>query len=90
MTAQILLDLVRTGGRTGRPGRAVLIRGRRRVGKSRLVEEFAQRAALPLMAGPRDRACCQANCWLYPAPVPPPATSRSSYPRTCSPHGSPP
>jgi uncharacterized protein len=42
-----LLDLVRTGGRTGRPGRAVLIRGRRRVGKSRLVEEFAQRAALP-------------------------------------------
>jgi len=42
-----LLDLVRSGGRTGRPGRAVLIRGRRRVGKSRLVEEFAQRAALP-------------------------------------------
>jgi hypothetical protein len=42
-----LLDLVRTGGRTGRPGRAVLIRGRRRVGKSRLVEEFARRAALP-------------------------------------------
>jgi uncharacterized protein len=42
-----LLDLVRTGGRTGRPGRAVLIRGRRRVGKSRLVEEFAQRAAIP-------------------------------------------
>jgi AAA+ ATPase superfamily predicted ATPase len=42
-----LLDLVRTGGRTGRPGRAVLIRGRRRVGKSRLAEEFAQRAALP-------------------------------------------
>jgi len=42
-----LLDLVRTGGRTGRPGRAVLIRGRRRVGKSRLVEEFAQRAGLP-------------------------------------------
>jgi uncharacterized protein len=27
-----LLDLVRTGGRTGCPGRAVLIRGRRRVG----------------------------------------------------------
>ena len=24
-----LLDMVRTGGRTGRPGRAVLIRGRR-------------------------------------------------------------
>jgi hypothetical protein len=42
-----LLDRVRTGGRTGHPGRAVLIRGRRRIGKSRLVEEFAQRAALP-------------------------------------------
>jgi uncharacterized protein len=42
-----LLEPVRTGGRTGRPGRAVLIRGRRRVGKSRLVEEFAQRTGLP-------------------------------------------
>lgn len=42
-----LLDLVRTGGGTGRAGRAVLIRGRRRVGKSRLVEEFAQRDGLP-------------------------------------------
>ena len=42
-----LLDRVRSGGRTGRLGRAVLIRGRRRVGKSRLVEEFAQRASLP-------------------------------------------
>jgi len=42
-----LLDRVRAGGRAGRPGRAVLIRGRRRVGKSRLVEEFAQRAGLP-------------------------------------------
>jgi uncharacterized protein len=42
-----LLGRVRTGGRVGRPGSAVLIRGRRRVGKSRLVEEFAQRASLP-------------------------------------------
>ncbi|MDT0346983.1 ATP-binding protein [Streptomyces litchfieldiae] len=42
-----LLDAVRTGGRGGRPGRAVLIRGRRRVGKSRLVEEFLERAGLP-------------------------------------------
>jgi uncharacterized protein len=42
-----LLAMVRTGGRTGRLGRAVLIRGRRRVGKSRLVEEFAQRAGVP-------------------------------------------
>ena len=42
-----LLNRVRTGGRVGRPGSAVLIRGRRRVGKSRLVEEFAQQASLP-------------------------------------------
>lgn len=42
-----LLEPVRTGGRTGRPGRAVLIRGRRRVGKSRLVEEFARRSGVP-------------------------------------------
>ncbi|MEU4264850.1 MULTISPECIES: ATP-binding protein [Streptomycetaceae] len=42
-----LLTPVRTGGRSGRPGRAVLIRGRRRVGKSRLVEEFLERSGLP-------------------------------------------
>jgi uncharacterized protein len=42
-----LLQPVRTGGRTGRTGRAVLIRGRRRVGKSRLVEEFLERTGLP-------------------------------------------
>jgi uncharacterized protein len=41
------LDSVRSGGRSGRPGRAVLIRGRRRVGKSRLVEEFLDRRGLP-------------------------------------------
>ncbi|MFB0625820.1 ATP-binding protein [Streptomyces sp. AB3(2024)] len=41
-----LLSPVRTGGRSGRPGRAVLIRGRRRVGKSRLVEEFVERAGI--------------------------------------------
>ena len=35
------------GGRAGRPGRAILIRGRRRVGKSRLVEEFVDRAGVP-------------------------------------------
>jgi uncharacterized protein len=35
------------GGRAGRPGRAILIRGRRRVGKSRLVEEFIDRAGVP-------------------------------------------
>ncbi|HWM39743.1 MAG TPA: DUF234 domain-containing protein [Streptomyces sp.] len=42
-----LLSTVRSGGRSGRPGRAVLIRGRRRVGKSRLVEEFLERGELP-------------------------------------------
>lgn len=42
-----LMGLVRTGGRAGRPGRALLVRGRRRVGKSRLVEEFLERSGLP-------------------------------------------
>jgi len=41
------LDKVRAGGRTGRPGRALLVRGRRRVGKSRLAEEFVERARVP-------------------------------------------
>jgi AAA+ ATPase superfamily predicted ATPase len=38
---------VASGSRTGRPGKALLIRGRRRVGKSRLVEEFVERSGLP-------------------------------------------
>jgi uncharacterized protein len=42
-----LLERVSAGGRAGRPGRAVLIRGRRRVGKSRLVEEFIERSGVP-------------------------------------------
>lgn len=42
-----LLARVAHGGRAGRPGRAILIRGRRRVGKSRLVEEFVDRAGVP-------------------------------------------
>nr|BFF19317.1 ATP-binding protein [Promicromonospora thailandica] len=42
---QHLLDQVTTS--SDRPGRAVLIRGRRRVGKSRLVEEFVRAARLP-------------------------------------------
>ncbi|MFD5318100.1 ATP-binding protein [Streptomyces sp. NPDC127098] len=42
-----VLKRVKAGGRAGRPGRAVLIRGRRRVGKSRLVEEFIERSGLP-------------------------------------------
>ncbi|MGH3212047.1 MAG: ATP-binding protein, partial [Trebonia sp.] len=42
-----LLRRASEGGRAGRPGRAILIRGRRRVGKSRLVEEFIDRAEVP-------------------------------------------
>lgn len=41
------LDRVGSGGRAGRPGRAILMRGRRRVGKSRLVEEFVERSGVP-------------------------------------------
>lgn len=41
------LARVERGGRAGRPGRALLMRGRRRVGKSRLVEEFVERAGAP-------------------------------------------
>lgn len=42
-----MLERIARGGRAGRPGRAVLMRGRRRVGKSRLAEEFIERAGLP-------------------------------------------
>ena len=42
-----LLARTAEGGRAGRPGRAVLMRGRRRVGKSRLAEEFIERAGVP-------------------------------------------
>ncbi|MFC8801218.1 ATP-binding protein [Streptomyces griseoincarnatus] len=41
-----LLDAVRRGRRADR-GTAVLLRGRRRVGKSRLATEFAERAGVP-------------------------------------------
>ncbi len=44
---QRALARVESGGRGGRPGRAVLLRGRRRVGKSRLVEEFVRRSDVP-------------------------------------------
>jgi uncharacterized protein len=48
-TLDRLLQRVGTGGRAGRPGRAVLMRGRRRVGKSRLAEEFVDRAGVPYL-----------------------------------------
>jgi uncharacterized protein len=44
-----MLHRVEAGGRAGRPGRAVLMRGRRRVGKSRLAEEFVDRAGVPYL-----------------------------------------
>jgi AAA+ ATPase superfamily predicted ATPase len=40
------LELVRAGGKE-HPGRALLVRGRRRVGKSRLIEEFVERSGVP-------------------------------------------
>lgn len=43
------LDRARAGGRADRPGRALLVRGRRRVGKSRLAEEFVDRAGVPYL-----------------------------------------
>lgn len=46
-TLDRLMRHAQRGGRAGRPGRAVLMRGRRRVGKSRLVEEFVERADVP-------------------------------------------
>ena len=45
---QRLLDRVATS-EPARPGKALLIRGRRRVGKSRLVEEFIARAGVPVL-----------------------------------------
>ncbi|WP_026212198.1 ATP-binding protein [Longispora albida] len=42
-----MLSRVQAGGRADRPGRAVLMRGRRRVGKSRLVERFIEQAGVP-------------------------------------------
>jgi uncharacterized protein len=44
-----LMARVEAGGRAGRPGRAILMRGRRRVGKSRLVEEFVDRLGAPYL-----------------------------------------
>lgn len=44
-----LLARVEAGGRAGRPGRALLMRGRRRVGKSRLAEEFVERSGAPYL-----------------------------------------
>lgn len=45
-TLNELLTRVRDGTGT-KPGRSLLMRGRRRVGKSRLVEEFLERAGVP-------------------------------------------
>lgn len=44
---QEALDRVGRGTTTGRPGRCILMRGRRRIGKSALTEEFVDRAGAP-------------------------------------------
>lgn len=44
-----LLDRIRSELNADRPGRCLLMRGRRRVGKSRLVEIFAERSGLPTL-----------------------------------------
>ncbi|MCG5218268.1 DUF234 domain-containing protein [Streptosporangium sp. KLBMP 9127] len=44
-----ILDRVRSEIGTSRPGRCVLMRGRRRIGKSALAEEFVGRSGLPSM-----------------------------------------
>ncbi|MFE7324352.1 ATP-binding protein [Streptomyces sp. NPDC057565] len=43
------LDEVRAAAGSAKPGQCTLLRGRRRVGKSSLVEEFLQRAAVPYL-----------------------------------------
>ncbi|HEU5429680.1 MAG TPA: DUF234 domain-containing protein [Actinocrinis sp.] len=43
------LERVRSGVGAERPGRCLLLRGRRRVGKSRLVETFVERAGAPYL-----------------------------------------
>ncbi|NUK25235.1 ATP-binding protein [Streptomyces lunaelactis] len=43
------LDKVASGIGRERPGRCVVLRGRRRVGKSRLVERFAERSGVPFL-----------------------------------------
>nr|BFE86474.1 hypothetical protein GCM10020093_090750 [Planobispora longispora] len=68
---QRALDRVESGGRGGRPGRAVLLRGRRRVGKSRLVEEFVRRADVPHLfhcAAPGRGPASSASCWRRAPP----------------------
>ncbi len=42
-----LLDEVRSAARDAKPGQCLLIRGRRRIGKSSLVEAFVDRAGVP-------------------------------------------
>ncbi len=48
-TLQRALERAMSGDRRDRAGRCLLVRGRRRVGKSRLVEEFCARAGVPYL-----------------------------------------
>ncbi|MEV0754495.1 ATP-binding protein [Streptosporangium sp. NPDC050280] len=64
-----LLDRVRTEATTGRPGRCVLIRGRRRIGKSALAEEFIARSGLPSLFYTSARADAQSELHQITADV---------------------
>lgn len=50
------LDRVRSAVGSARPGRCVTLRGRRSVGKSTLVETFAERAGVPLLFSTASRS----------------------------------
>ena len=44
-----VLDGILTGSAASQPGRCILMRGRRRIGKSMLAEEFTRRASVPTL-----------------------------------------
>jgi AAA+ ATPase superfamily predicted ATPase len=48
-TLNLLLDKIRAATGTARPGRCLLVRGRRRIGKSALAEEFVLRSGVPYL-----------------------------------------
>ena len=59
-----LLHRVRAGAGSARPGRCLLMRGRRRIGKSALAEEFVLRSGVPSLfyaaaGGPADAELAQ-------------------------------
>ncbi|MCF2528066.1 AAA family ATPase [Yinghuangia soli] len=48
-----------------RPGRAILVRGRRQVGKSRLAEEFVERAGVPAVFFTASTGCTAEQLELF-------------------------